>query len=287
MALPASTTTYTVKATDSHGCAGEGHITITVPQPFTVQLPATAELCKGASVQLNATGAQTYQWINTTTGLSNTAISNPVAIPVTNTVYTVMGYDQYNCYSDMAEVAVIVRPLPGVNAGPDKEAIFGQETLLGTLSTSDITRWNWAPRDFLSCTTCATPVSRPYSTIDYVVTVYNAYNCSASDTIRVKASCGGDHVYIPNVFTPDRDGKNDVFTIHGSGISNILTFRIYNRWGEIVFERKNFHPNDLSSAWNGTFKGVEAPTGVYVYFAEMECSSGEKFERKGTVLLTR
>lgn len=63
--------------------------------------------------------------------------------------------------------------------------------------------------------------------------------------------------------------------------------RIYNRWGEIVFEKKNFYPNDMSAAWNGKLKGVDVPVGAYVYFAEMECSMGENFQRKGTVTLVR
>jgi gliding motility-associated-like protein len=123
--------------------------------------------------------------------------------------------------------------------------------------------------------------------MEYVVSGRNQYNCIGKDTVRLKTICTDGYIYIPTAFTPNRDGKNDVFTINGYGVRIINFLRIYNRWGEIIFEKKNFYPNDLSSAWTGKFKGVDAPTGAYVYFAEMECNAGEKFERKGTVTLVR
>ncbi|RYF92656.1 MAG: gliding motility-associated C-terminal domain-containing protein, partial [Chitinophagaceae bacterium] len=65
------------------------------------------------------------------------------------------------------------------------------------------------------------------------------------------------------------------------------SLKIFNRWGELVFERKNFQPNDPAAAWDGRYKGADADAGAYVYFAEMECNIGEIFTRKGTVTLLR
>ena len=110
MALPAETTTYTIKATDVNGCKGTTTTTVAVPKPFTINVSPGADICKGSSANLKAEGADSYQWINTTTGLSDMQIANPVASPVNNTQYTVVGYDQYKCYSDTAQVNVIVRP---------------------------------------------------------------------------------------------------------------------------------------------------------------------------------
>lgn len=286
MALPAATTDYSVTAKDNNGCTGKGAVTVIVPQAFTLSAKDNYEICKGENVKLNASGANTYQWINTTSGLDNILVASPLAAPAVNTIYTVVGYDQYQCYSDTVNVSVLVRPLPLVNAGPDKEVVFGLETTLNATG-NDVVRWNWTPADYLSCTNCPSPVSKPYASMNYVVTGYTQYNCKATDTVAVKAICGGDHVYIPNAFTPGNDGKNDRLTIMGYGISNVRSLRIFNRWGEIVFEKKNFNPNDYNSAWNGKLKGVDAPAGIYVYFAEMECSTGERFERKGTVMLIR
>jgi gliding motility-associated-like protein len=287
LALPAETTTYSVAATDEKGCTGLAATTVIVLKPFAMSVSSDAEICKGSSVQLNATGAESYQWINTTTGLNTTHVGNPTTTPLTTTRYTVVGYDQYQCYSDTSEVTVIVRPLPTVNAGPDIDAVFGSENILATTNSSDVVRWNWTPGQFLNCTNCPSPVSKPHSPMEYIVEVHNNYNCSAKDTIIIKATCTADGIYIPSAFTPNRDGKNDRFTINGTGVGIIRSLRIYNRWGEIIFNKKNFYPNDNSSAWDGRYKGVDAPAGAYVYFAEMECNAGEKFARKGTVTLIR
>jgi gliding motility-associated-like protein len=287
LAFPPTNTLYTVKAWDAIGCVGENTITVTVATPIDMTAITAANVCKGSSVQLQAKGADSYLWINTTTGLNDLQIPNPVAKPEMNSLYTIVGYDKYKCYSDTVTVTVAVRAVPEVNAGADRETIFGMENVLSVTNSPDVVRWNWTPAEFLSCTSCAAPVSRPYKSMDYIVTVYNEYNCTAKDTVHINAICTGAKIFIPNSFSPNHDGKNEVFGIAGSGISIVRSFRIYNRWGEIVFEKKNFYPNDISGSWNGKNKGVEAETGIYVYFAELECEANESFERKGTVLLIR
>ncbi|MEO8403043.1 MAG: PKD domain-containing protein [Chitinophagaceae bacterium] len=286
-ALPVNTTTYHVNGTDINGCVGNNEVTVIVPQRFDLNTVSDMNLCIGSTVQLNVTGAPSYQWINITNGLSSTIIPNPIASPSVSTVYTIVGYDQYNCYTDTVDINVHIRSLPTVNAGADKQVLYGSENVLQTSASSDVVRWNWTPADFLSCINCPTPVSKPYSPIDYIVTVYNQYNCKAIDTVSIKAACSGNGIYIPNAFSPNHDGKNDVFGIAGYGVSIIRSFSIYNRWGEIVFQKKNFTPDDIKGAWDGRLKGMDAPTGAYVYFIEMECNAGERFERKGTVTLVR
>lgn len=286
-AFPSTTTTYRVEATDANGCTNDTSVLVTVAQPFAMTAKPEYDICAGTTVKLNGSGAHAYQWINTTSGLSNTAIPDPIASPSTTTLYTIVGYDQYNCYSDTIDVLVNVRPLPTVNAGPDRDVYMGSENTLNITTSSDVTKWVWTPSDFLSCTNCPAPVTKPYAPVSYIITVSTSYGCSAKDTIKINALCAGGGIYIPSAFTPNNDGKNDVFGISGTGVGLVRSFRIYNRWGEIVFERKNFYPNDRNGSWNGKQKGLDAPTGTYVYFAEMECDAGEVFERKGTVTLIR
>jgi gliding motility-associated-like protein len=287
IASPANTTSYTTQGIDNNGCKGTVTTTVIVPQPFAINATQNAGLCKGESVQLNATGASRYEWINTTTGLNNTQIANPIASPQSSILYTVVGYDVYQCYSDTQRVNVTVHALPFINAGPDRQVSYGSPNQLNTSSSNDVVRWNWSPSQFLDCSNCPAPVSKPYQAMEYVVTAYTANDCIAKDTIKLAVICGDGNIYIPNAFTPDNNGKNDGFTILGHGVRLIRSLRIYNRWGEVVFDRKNFYPNDASAAWKGTFKGLNAPAGAYVYIAEMECTAGESFMRKGTVTLIR
>jgi gliding motility-associated-like protein len=184
-------------------------------------------------------------------------------------------------------VNIHVEPLPTVNAGADINALDASTVQLNATASSDVTEWNWAPPDYLSCTDCQSPISTPKKTTEYIVTVKNKFDCAASDTVIVKLTCTQDHVYIPNAFTPDHNGHNDVFYIKGRGVSNIKSFRVYDRWGELVFERQNINIDDRSSAWDGTYKGQPSPTGTYVYMAELTCDTGQLFVMKGTVVLVR
>ncbi|HEX6432035.1 MAG TPA: PKD domain-containing protein, partial [Niastella sp.] len=286
IAHPSVSTNYSVQATDANGCKGAAAITVIALQPFTMQATPEANICKGDAVQLTASGATSYQWINNITGLNNTGIGSVVARPEATTTYTVVGYDQYQCYSDTIDIPVTVRPSPTVWVGNDRQVTVGTTTTLQSTGSPDIVRWQWSPADYLSCTGCQAPVSAPRSSIEYVLKVYNQFNCEAADTIRIKALCE-ENVGISNAFTPNNDGNNDAFMIPSKGVSKVIFFRIFNRWGEVVFEKKDYVPDNVSGAWDGKYKGINAPEGIYVYFTEMECLAGIRFQRKGTIMLIR
>lgn len=286
-AKPTTSTLYRVQVVSDKGCINRDSINITVAQPIKVSLPTAVSVCLGTATQLTASGATTYQWINNTAGLSNTGIANPMAASTTTTTYTVVGFDQYGCFKDTALTSVTVHNLPTVIAGPDVETIGGTPYQLSAAASVDVVNWQWSPADYLSCATCASPIATPKMETAYVVTVANQWNCAAKDTVLLKLQCAIGHVYIPDAFTPNNDGKNDLFYISGSGLKIIRHLRIYDRWGGVMFERRNFGLDDKSSGWDGKVNGQPVAGGTYVYVSEMECSSGELFVRKGTVTLIR
>lgn len=287
IATPERNTSYVVTAVDRNGCTGTASVNVDVAQPFSMPAISAADLCAGESVQLNASGASSYQWIGNTAGLSNLQIANPVVKPEQTTVFTVVGYDQFQCYSDTVVVPVRVHSQPTVMAGDDQTVVVGTANTLQIVNSSDVVRWQWTPADYLSCTNCASPVSSPLAPVEYTVTVYTQYGCSASDKIKLDVLCKDGNIFIPAAFTPNNDGKNDVFRIEGQGVTKINSVRIFNRWGEIIFEAKDFAPGGRAGSWDGRYKGQPAETGTYVYFIEMECTAGMKFERKGVVTLLR
>jgi gliding motility-associated-like protein len=116
------------------------------------------------------------------------------------------------------------------------------------------------------------------------VEVKNEY-CKAYDTVVVAVDCKEARVRIPNAFTPNGDGVNEVFMV--KGISIVKHMVIFGRWGEKVFEKDNFIAGDRASCWDGTYKGEKCRPGAYVYFIEMECPSGGTFGRKGSFVLIR
>lgn len=287
MASPQISTKYRVQVTSDKGCLNSDSLSITVAQRIKVQLPPDADLCKGSTLQLNASGATSYQWINTTSGLSNASIPNPVVSTLTTAAYSVVGYDNYNCFKDTAKILVTVRDLPTVNAGPDVTVAGGTPYQLAATASNDVVSWLWLPGSYLSCTTCPSPMATPKMQTAYVVKVTNAWGCLAFDTVIVKLECAISNVHVPNAFTPNLDGKNDIFYVKGSGVNAIKHFRIYNRWGQLIFERNNIAIDDRSTGWDGKYKGQYVDVGTYIYLAEMECITGEIFTFKGTVTVIR
>lgn len=285
VAKPDTTTTYSLLVKDESGCMNTAKVTLTVVQKEKITVTGDTAICSGSSIQLHAKGADNYEWINTTTGLSNTAISNPVARPPSDITYTVKGGDNYNCFTDIATVKIRVLALPSVSIASLPELLLGTPVQLTSTSSADVVKWLWSPADYLNCSNCASPVSTPLALMNYQLTVTNNDGCKASANILLKLQCQADKVFIPNAFTPNSDGLNDRFNI--KGISIVKHLIIYGRWGNTVYERSNFNAAVASAGWDGNYKGQPMPAGTYVYLAEMECPGGGSFTRKGTVILIR
>jgi gliding motility-associated-like protein len=285
LASPVVNSSYSIRVTDDFGCTNTRTVAVEVIQPLSLQVNSDTAVCAGNPVPMKATGEEIYEWIGTTEGLSNPTVPDPIALPPTSMIYTVRGSDKHNCFSQTASVHIRVMPLPLVSAGADAEIWSGEATQLNGTGSNDVIQWDWQPEKYLSCYDCPSPVCTPQAETSYILTAKNQDGCLARDTMFVKIDCAASHVFIPNIFTPNRDGINDLFMIQG--ISIIKHMVIYGRWGEKVFERSNFIAGDRASCWNGTFKGLDAPAGSYVYFIEMECPAGGLFTRRGSVVLVR
>jgi gliding motility-associated-like protein len=277
---------YTVIGKNAADCPGQDSVRIQVIPPFTIQT-ANDTICLNESARLNATGAVTYNW-SPATGLSSTTIVNPLASPAVTTTYRVVGYDGFNCFTDTAYAKVVVLPTPVVNLGPDLNLSTGTlQPLTNSIQNGPITRWIWSPQKDLSCTDCPLPTAYIRNEVTYRVHVTNTYGCSNADTINIKAFCESGQLYIANAFTPDGDGINDILMVQGKGIASIKSFRIFNRWGELLFEKMNFAPNDPKHGWDGKIKGRSGPSDVFVYTAEVICENGTPFFFKGNISILK
>jgi large repetitive protein len=288
VASPLQTTAYVVQGTNQFGCSGYDTTVITVIQPFNITISPGDTICvNNESTRLLASGATSYQW-SPAAGLSATDIPNPVASPAATTRYRVVGYDGFNCFTDTAFVLVAVGAYPVVNLGPDQTLPSGTLFQFNPqVVNGPIQQWLWTPATNLSCITCPAPVATIRNDITYVVRVTNTFGCSDQDSINIKVFCQNSQVFIPNAFTPDHDGINDILTVRGTGIAMVKSFRIFSRWGELVFERSNFAPNDPSNGWDGKVKGKEGESAVFVYTAEVICDNGTPYTFKGNVSLIK
>lgn len=285
-ANPVTDTQYYVTGTSQYGCNNIDSVIVRVKHPFTISVNANDTICVGESLQLLASGAENYSW-TPPTGLSNAALANPLASPLTTTTYTVTGFDSSNCFTDVAQVTVFVYNYPTVSAGNDTVIIGGTSAQLLAIGSSDVTSYQWAPASSLNCSTCTNPVATPSGNTTYRVTASNIAGCSVFDEVTVLVGCLAGRIYIPNAFTPNNDGRNDRFYVIGNGVEQIRRIVVFDRWGKELYSKKNIPGNNALYGWDGSFNGYEQPPGVYAYIAEIVCGDGGLFKLQGTITLIR
>jgi gliding motility-associated-like protein len=245
-------------------------------------------LCVGENCMLWASGAQMYQW-TPSTFLDNPFSATTKAVPNTTITYRVIGKDSIGCFSDTGRITVQVFPKPQIDilgATAINLSVGGRITL-DTKNTPDINKWLWTPGTGLSCTTCPNPIATPVETTKYTVTGYNIGGCVSTDEVIITVICNDGSIYIPNTFSPNGDGSNDVFFPRSSVNFTVKTFRVFNRWGQMIYQRENFSSNSSADGWDGTFNGVKLTPDVYVYSMEVTCGSGAVIPIKGNVTLIR
>jgi gliding motility-associated-like protein len=235
-------------------------------------------------VPLFDTGGTKYQW-SPAYGLDNPTSWNPTATPGSSQSYTVIA-QLASCIPDTDYVSLTIYQLPTVYAGADQRLLAGSVAQLDATGTL-IAKYAWSPSGDLSCSTCASPLASMSVTTTFIVDVLSDYGCHAQDSVTILLYCDNSQIFIPNSFTPNGDGKNDVFYPRGKGVKNIKTFRIYNRWGELMYQNDNIGANDAGLGWDGSFKGGAPRPDVYVYLLEADCSTGEPISIKGDVTIIR
>jgi gliding motility-associated-like protein len=286
VAKPVDSILYVVKGTSALGCDGFDSVLLSVIKPFKMQVSPNDTLCIGETTGLGAFKASNYLW-SPPTGLNKTNIANPTARPFVTTKYQVVGFDGYNCFTDTGYVTIVVGPKPTVNLGPDKVLTTGTPLILNAVtSNGPIINYSWSPVSELSCNNCPSPHTIVKNNSFYTVEVTNTWGCKAIDTLIINSICKSAQVFIPNAFTPDGDGLNDILMVRGRGIT-IKSFRIFNRWGELVFEKENFYPDDPKFGWDGRVKGVPATPDVFVYTCEVFCDNGIPFTYKGNITILK
>lgn len=275
-----------VTAQNNEGCENTDSVFISIKKPFTLNVPSDASICTGKTIQLNLSGAEVYSWFPAE-GLNNAAIGNPVAAPAATTTYTVVASDSLNCFTDSARISVSVYQPPFVDIGDDIILTSANPVTLAPVYAGNISTYRWTPAASLSCIDCPNPVASPKKTTAYKVEVSNTAGCNASDEVNLIVKCDNSSVAMPNAFSPNNDGRNDTFGPLGSGIVIVSSFRIFNRYGQLIFINGNFRLDDKSGGWDGKFKGQDQPAGNYVYALEFVCGNNQVSVVNGSVMLVR
>ncbi|MBS1659883.1 MAG: gliding motility-associated C-terminal domain-containing protein, partial [Bacteroidetes bacterium] len=212
---------------------------------------------------------------------------NPsVNLPAGNYTVKLQTSVPFGCKADTTSV-ITIHPLPEIKGPHLIETPVGIPVTLPFTYSGGVNNWVWTPTDHLDCSDCANPVATLVFNQSYQVTVTDSNSCKASDTIMVKTICNDKNYFIPNTFSPNGDGVNDYFYPRGSNLYNIQSLRVFNRWGQLVFERRNFPANAATMGWDGTFNGHPAPMDAYVYIAEVICNNAQVVALHGDVTLVR
>jgi gliding motility-associated-like protein len=261
------------------GCSQKDSLQINVePSEFLNPLPDLV-FCPGDSAMLQPTATSSvisYRWVPTLY-LSDSTSGSPILKPITSSNYLLVGTNQYGC-RDSVFFHVKVNPSAVIYLGDSVTVFPGEHFTIA--NQTNCTSFKWFPPYGLSDATAANPtVTADYST-KYVVTGATIDGCTTTDSIMVYLS-SETLINVPNIFTPG-NGVNNEFKVVRRGLASLNYFRVYNRWGNLVYES-----SDINKGWDGSYMGTPQPFDVYVYMIQAVTNSGEIINRQGNVTLLR
>lgn len=296
--LKVGNSTYTVSGryTDSlktnKGCDSiiTTFLTVNAPVDFTLKTkdPTCTDFTDG-KVQINDIKGNAPFLIT----LNDKVISGTQVSPITPGNYVVKIKDRFNCVREKG-LAISNPPVIHLNLGRDTIIPFGDSLTILPMSNllpKDIKQITWQTSPMQNnCVDCnAIYIYKPTDDHTLKATIESITGCKVSDEILVQVN-HEFKVFVPNIFMPGNatNPQNQLLTVHGGKlVEKINFFRIFNRYGDLVFEGRDFLPNDTSIAWDGRFKGQDAAQGVYVYAAEVVFVDGRAKVLKGDVTLMR
>ena len=203
---------------------------------------------------------------------------SPIVVPMQTTIYTVNIVDSNNCV-DTSYSAITVNPLPIITAAPNDTTVkYGTDL---QLTASGATIYTWSPAQQLNYSNSPAPIATITDPATFIVTGFDITGCKNTDSIKVLVDYDAN-IGLPTAFSPNGDGKNDIFRLVGAGFERLQEFRIFNRWGQELF-----HTNNIRDGWDGSYKGQMQDMGIYNYIIKLNTPDGNVKIFKGDVMLVR
>jgi len=273
---PGATTKYIVEVKTPRGCVGYDSTLITVsPGDFAV-VSADTSVCPNQSIKRIVSGGDRYRWLPSRY-VSDSTSDQPTIMAISNTTYKVIATSAAGC-NDTVSTAITVFPNAVISMVDSIQLYPGESFHVQPLSNCTV--FNWFPTTGISNASIIDPVINLGSSTVYTLTGTTIDGCST--TSRVHVDQKSESIFnVPNVFTPG-SGVNNTFRLLKRGMGTLMYFRIYNRWGNLVFETKN-----VDEAWDGAYQGTPQPLGVYIYEIRAVSSTGATWNKTGNVTLVR
>lgn len=281
---------YTVSVSDENNCVEIIQVGLNQPPLLGVKGNLKNLLCyndRTGEIQFIGEGGRPpYQFsLDGVVFQKNDLFKNLPAGP-----YSLIVRDTANC--EFQVPVNLSQPSPFiVNAGSDQTIELGETASLFAETSpvgKNVKSWMWTPDTSLTCRDCPNPIANPFKTTSYTIKAIDETGCAAVDRLTVIVS-KPRRTFPPNVFSPGNDdGINDRFTIFTDrSAKKIQLMRVFDRWGNLVFEGADFPPNDSNFGWDGTFRSKKSPEGVYTWVVLMEYLDGEVISYKGDISLVR
>lgn len=286
--------TYQLQVSDQNGCVVAGSVSVIEPNPMLISVEFTEPRCFGGldgRIRLHVSGGTLpYRY-----GINGGALGgSDVFIALGAGTYNVMVSDANGCTA--STTATIGQPPPvEVLLGLDATIILGDSLLISSTINNavGVTRLEWSSVlvDTFRCAAlpdCDEIWVQPGLTNTYRLKVTDENGCMGMGEMRVRVEKPRG-IYVPTGFTPNGDFENDLLVVHGKSkqVRKVLIFKIFDRWGELVYEDRDFQVNDTTRGWDGTFRGQPCDPAVFVWLLEAEYVDGYIEQLKGNVTLLR
>ncbi|MCF8237447.1 MAG: gliding motility-associated C-terminal domain-containing protein [Saprospiraceae bacterium] len=286
--------TYTITATDSRGCQDTISYTIQSPPPIFAIIPDVDEPpCYGDATFLTVTTASGGNGPDFTFAVDNGSSNalNSVVPVFADQPIEVIVFDNLGCSWDTL-ITVNQPPPLTLDLGPDQTLELGDSITIGPINNLGgftIISYLWSPTEGLDCDICTKVSAKPGKTTNYLLRIEDINGCAAEDEVTVSVRTIR-RVYVPNAFSPNFDGFNDLFTVYtGQGVKQIDAIRIYDRWGNHLYELLAQPPSADGTVlgWDGSYRGKQMDPGVYVYVIETTFIDGQQLIYRGEVNLIK
>ena len=286
IASPVTTTQYIVTITLGR-CVKRDTVMVRVNAAPIPDAGPDQIICYGQSTRLQGTGGTVYQW-NPATYLNNPSLPNAISTPDKDIFYVFSVLSDANGCAALTTDTVRIHVTPPIQVLTFPADTIGypgdQFPLLAVPNDPDVTFYTWTPSVGLSNALVPNPtvtIGAIGSDVRYKVVASTIAGCKGQAYVNVRVYKGPD-IYVPTGFTPNGDGKNDKFTPFPVGMKSYNYFRVFNRWGQIVFQTRK-----MNEGWDGTIGGQLQPEGIYIWMIEGLTKDDRVITKKGSIMLIK
>jgi hypothetical protein len=283
---------YSYTVTDQYGCMQEGMVVLEAPEPmiasYSAEDPTCFSLEDGIVNLLSVSGGYGSYTFSIGNFPSQPVLQTPItydSLPAG--VYPVFVTDENNCVEDTL-LSLNTPPVLLVTLGLDQVIQFGDTILIeGIVNTDTLSGIQWSSPALITAPNSLTQLIQPIQSFELELIVTDTAGCVGTDDIQVTV-VRDERIFIPNVLATEAENQNALFTVYSAGeVRSIPLLQIYDRWGELVFERKNIPPNEPILGWDGRWNNRPVDPGVYIYVVQLEIIDGSIETRKGDITVLR